>query len=80
MLPAHPNLYLDTTMVVAGTSSASPTWTSSAGIRTASSTGPIFPNIPYKWDRELRAVRAMHLPAEDEAKILAENALRLFGA
>ena len=39
MLPAYPNLWW------AATSSGSPTWTSSAGIRTASSTGPIFPTF-----------------------------------
>jgi len=63
----------------AGTSSGSPTWTSSAAIRPH----PVrdrFSQHPYEWDRELRALRAMHLPVKDEAKILADNALRLFGA
>jgi predicted TIM-barrel fold metal-dependent hydrolase len=40
--------------------------------------GTDFPNIPYAWDHELRAIRALGLPPEDERKILSGNALRLF--
>ena len=80
MLPTYPNLYLDTTMVVGGYFERQPDVDILRRHPDRILYGTDFPNIPYEWDRELRAVRAMHLPAEDEAKILAENALRLFGA
>jgi len=41
--------------------------------------GTDFPNLPYQWDRELKALRALKLPPADEEKILSGNALRLFG-
>ena len=41
--------------------------------------GTDFPNIPYEWDHELKALRALRLPAADEERILSGNALRLFG-
>jgi predicted TIM-barrel fold metal-dependent hydrolase len=80
MLPAYPNLYLDTTMVVGGYFERQPDVDILRRHPDRILYGTDFPNIPYEWDRELRALRAMHLPAEDEAKILADNALRLFGA
>ena len=41
--------------------------------------GTDFPNLPYAWDRELKRLLALKLPADAEAKILGENALSLFG-
>ena len=41
--------------------------------------GTDFPNIPYAWDRELKHLTALALPAHDEASLLGGNALRLFG-
>jgi predicted TIM-barrel fold metal-dependent hydrolase len=42
--------------------------------------GTDFPNIPYEWDRGLKALRALKLPPADEEKILSGNARRLFGS
>ncbi len=41
--------------------------------------GTDFPNIPYAWDRELRKLTSLRLPAHQEAQILGQNALALFG-
>jgi uncharacterized protein len=80
MLGRYPNLYLDTTMVIGGYFDRQP----DPGILRRHPDrilyGTDFPNIPYPWDHELRALRALHLPLEDEEKILSANALRLFGA
>jgi len=78
MLGQYPNLHLDTTMVLAGYFERQP----DPGILRRHPDrilfGTDFPNIPYDWDRELRALRALGLPPADEEKILARNALRLF--
>jgi predicted TIM-barrel fold metal-dependent hydrolase len=78
MLGSYPNLHLDTTMVVGGYFPRQP----DVGILRRHPDrilyGTDFPNIPYEWDRELRALRALKLPAADEQKILSANALRLF--
>lgn len=79
MLGAYPNLYLDTTMVIGGYFERQP----DLGILLRHPDrilfGTDFPNIPYSWDRELLALRALRLPPQDEEKILFRNALRLFG-
>jgi len=41
--------------------------------------GTDFPNIPYAWDRELRKLTSLRLPAHQEAQVLGQNALALFG-
>jgi len=56
MLPAHPNLYLDTTMVVGGYFERQPDVDILRRHPDRILYGTDFPNIPYKWDRELRAV------------------------
>jgi uncharacterized protein len=79
MLARHPNLHLDTTMVLGRYFKREP---DAAILRRHPDRilyGTDFPNIPYSWDRELRALRALNLPAADEEKILSRNALRLFG-
>jgi predicted TIM-barrel fold metal-dependent hydrolase len=77
-LAEYPNLYLDTTMVVGGYFPQQP----DVGILRRHPDrilyGTDFPNLPYEWDRELKALRRLALPAADEKKILAANALRLF--
>ena len=40
--------------------------------------GTDFPNIPYAWDREIKALRTMELSGEDMAMIFRENAKSLF--
>lgn len=79
MLGAFPNLHLDTTMVIGGYFPRQPDLAILRRHPDRILYGTDFPNIPYGWDHELRALRAMKLPAKDEAKILRENALALFG-
>jgi predicted TIM-barrel fold metal-dependent hydrolase len=79
MLPDYPNLYLDTTMVIAGYFPQGPDVEILRRHPDRILYGTDFPNIPYAWDRELKALRALKLPPRDEAAILSGNALRLFG-
>jgi len=80
MLADFPNLYLDTTMVIGGYFERQPALEILSRHPDRILYGTDFPNIPYPWDRELRALRALGLPAADEEKILSGNALRLFGS
>jgi predicted TIM-barrel fold metal-dependent hydrolase len=80
MLARYPNLYLDTTMVIGGYFEREPDREILRRHPERILYGTDFPNIPYAWDHELRALRAMKLPAAAEERILAGNALRLFGA
>jgi predicted TIM-barrel fold metal-dependent hydrolase len=80
MLPDYPNLYLDTTMVIAGYFPQGPDVEMLRRHPDRILYGTDFPNIPYAWDRELKALRALKLLPRDEEKILSGNALRLFGA
>ena len=79
MLAEYPDLYLDTTMVVGAFFERQP----DVGILRRHPDrilyGTDFPNIPYEWDHELKALRSLKLPPRDEEEILSGNALRLFG-
>jgi len=77
---AYSDLYLDTTMVVGGYFERQPDVDILRRHPDRILYGTDFPNIPYEWTGSCAPLRAMNLPAEDEAKILAGNALRLFGA
>lgn len=79
MLDAHPNLYLDTTMVLAGYFALRPDLSLLARYPDRILYGSDFPNIPYAWDRELRALHAASLPPAVLEPVLHDNALRLFG-
>jgi predicted TIM-barrel fold metal-dependent hydrolase len=79
MLEAYPDLYLDTTMVIGGYFERQPDVEILRRHPGRILYGTDFPNIPYAWDRELLALRALRLPAADEERILSGNALRLFG-
>jgi uncharacterized protein len=80
MLGDHPNLYLDTTMVIGGYFERQPDVEILRRHPDRILYGTDFPNIPYPFDRELRALRALKLPEKDEEKVLSANALALFGA
>ena len=80
MLASHPNLYLDTTMVIGGYFERGPDVEILRRWPQRILYGTDFPNIPYAWDRELVALKALGLPPRDEEQILSGNALRLFGA
>ena len=62
MLGAYPNLHLDTTMVIGGYFARQPDLAILRRHPDRILYGTDFPNIPYGWDRELRALRAMKLP------------------
>ena len=79
MLAGYPNLYLDTTMVIGGYFEKQPDLEILRRHPDRILFGTDFPNIPYEWDRELKALRGLRLPARDEEQILSGNALRLFG-
>ena len=79
MLAVYPRLYLDTTMVIGGYFERAPDPAILARHPDRILFGTDFPNLPDDWDRELRALRALGLPAADEERILSGNALRLFG-
>jgi predicted TIM-barrel fold metal-dependent hydrolase len=78
MLGEFPNLHLDTTMVIGGYFDRAPDVEILRRHPDRILFGTDFPNIPYDWNRELNALRAMKLPPADEEKILSGNALRLF--
>lgn len=79
MLERHDNLWLDTTMLLAD---YFPVPLPLRLIQCRPDRilyGTDFPNIPYAWDRELRKLTSLGLPAHQEAQILGQNALALFG-
>jgi predicted TIM-barrel fold metal-dependent hydrolase len=80
MLADHANLFLDTTMVIAGYFPGGPDVEMLRRHPHRILYGTDFPNIPYAWDRELKVLRGLRLPAADEEMILSGNALRLFGS
>ncbi len=79
MLDRHPNLHLDTTMVMAEYFPIAPDAGFLARRADRLLYGTDFPNIPYAWDRELRRIAAAGLSRESLGKILGGNARRLFG-
>jgi predicted TIM-barrel fold metal-dependent hydrolase len=79
LLDQHENLWLDTTMAVAGYFPvAPPAWVFPARADRLLY-GTDFPNIPYAWDRELKRIVAAGLAPRPLAALLAGNALALFG-
>lgn len=82
LLARYPNLYLDTTMAFAADSPMTiridPSVIEAHAQRIVYGTD--FPNIPYPYDDELRAIAALGLSATAQNAIVRENALRLIGA
>lgn len=79
LLAEFPNLWLDTTMMLADffPQRVAAEWLHAWGHRILY--GSDFPNLPYAWDRELKKLVAMGLPAETLQAIAAGNAARAFG-
>jgi uncharacterized protein len=78
LLERHDNLWLDTTMAVAGYFPI-PVPRRLLEVRPERILyGTDFPNLPYAWDRELKQLLALKLGDEAEAGILGQNALQLF--
>ena len=79
MLDEFEHLYLDTTMAIAGWFPGGPDPEMLRRRPDRILYGTDFPNLPYEWSRELDVVRALRLPASDEARVLGGTAARLFG-
>ncbi|OJT23847.1 amidohydrolase [Archangium sp. Cb G35] len=78
LLERHDNLWLDTTMAVAGYFPI-PVPRRLLEVRPERILyGTDFPNLPYAWDRELKQLLALKLGDEVEAGLLGQNALQLF--
>jgi len=78
LLERYPNLWLDTTMMVAG---YFPEEIPLRVLRCRPDRvlyGTDFPNVPYAWDREIKRLVDLRLPEEDLAALLGQNAVRLF--
>lgn len=79
LVDRYENLWLDTTMAIAGYFPGELPETLFPGRASRLLYGTDFPNLPYAWDRELhRLLAAVPAPREREA-VLSGNALRLFG-
>ncbi|MBT3219846.1 MAG: amidohydrolase [Proteobacteria bacterium] len=78
LLERFDNLWLDTTMVVAGYFPLPIGWKLIEEHPDRVMYGTDFPNIPYAWDRELKVLCEHGLPKEHLARILGENARELF--
>ena len=82
LLARYPNLYLDTTMAFAADSPM--TLRIDPAVVEAHARqivyGTDFPNIPYAYGAELRAIDDLGLSAASRNAIVRENALRLIGA
>ena len=78
MLDRHPNLHLDTTMVIGGYLPIRPAGDLLARRADRILFGTDFPNIPYACDREIKALAAMKLPRAALAAIAGGNARKLF--
>ncbi|WP_141591656.1 amidohydrolase family protein [Myxococcus sp. AB056] len=80
LLERHDNLWLDTTMALAGYFPV-PIPRRALEVRPERILyGTDFPNIPYAWDRELRTMLGMKLDDAVLAGMLGQNALQLYGA
>ncbi|MGM0577996.1 MAG: amidohydrolase family protein [Myxococcota bacterium] len=79
LLERYDNLWLDTTMLVAGFFPLDVPVERFAARPDRLLYGTDFPNIPYAWDREIRLLADMDLPEHDLARILGETARDLFG-
>lgn len=79
LLERHDNLWLDTTMTVAGYFPA-PLHVRALEARSERVFyGSDFPNIPYAWDRELRRLAALGLGDERLERVLGGAARALYG-
>jgi predicted TIM-barrel fold metal-dependent hydrolase len=79
LVERYDNLWLDTTMMLADyfPTIVAPDLRSLRGDRIMY--GSDFPNLPYAWDRELKALKRSKLPESLLANILGENAIGFYG-
>lgn len=79
LLERYDNLYLDTTMLLAGFFPAPAPWHIVRARPDRVLFGTDFPNLPFAWDRELGQVTAAGLTDETLARVLGGTALELYG-
>ncbi len=79
LLERHDNLWLDTTMAVTGFLPGEEGTPLVLRRPDRILYGTDFPNIPYAWDREVRALAGAGLSEEDLAAVLGQNAKTLWG-
>jgi uncharacterized protein len=79
LLDEYPNLYLDTTMALGSFFGGEPDHSILSRRADRLLFGTDFPNLPYAWDRELKAVLNANLTPQARDAILFENARKLFG-
>lgn len=77
MMEEFPNLWLDTTMVLAGFFPIEIPWEGIEKFSDRILYGSDFPNIPYEADTEIRAIRSSPLSERARRAVLGENAKRL---
>jgi predicted TIM-barrel fold metal-dependent hydrolase len=78
LLERHDNLWLDTTMAVAGYFPVDTPWRLLEARPERVLYGTDFPNLPYAWDRELLRLVERRLGDEALAALLAGNARELY--
>jgi predicted TIM-barrel fold metal-dependent hydrolase len=76
LLGEYPNLWLDTTMMLADFFPQNPTAEFIAAHADRLLYGSDFPNLPYAWDRELKKLLALGLSPEAIQAIASGNAKR----
>ena len=79
LLRHFPNLWLDTTMMLADFFPQSPTAAFIAEHADRLLYGSDFPGLPYAWDRELKKLVSLELPPAALQAIAAGNAERALG-
>ncbi|HEX5037702.1 MAG TPA: amidohydrolase family protein [bacterium] len=77
MMEEFPNLWMDTTMVVAGFFPIEIPWEKIEKFSDRILYGSDFPNIPYEADAEMKAIRRSPLGLDAQEKIFSKNARRL---
>lgn len=78
LLERFDHLWLDTTMVLADYFPVAPPISMLNRRPDRLLYGTDFPNIPYAWDREIRHLLAMNLPAETLHALFFQNAARFY--
>jgi len=78
LLEEHDGLWLDTTMTLADYFPGQPRPDLAALRRDRVMYGSDFPNIPFAWDRELKALKAMDLNPEYLSMLLSANAREFY--
>lgn len=79
LLELYPNLYLDTTMMLAHFFPASVDREALVSHCSRILYGTDYPHIPYEMERELKNLLALELGEEANRRILGQNARELFG-